>query len=150
MSSPHYKKQALKINVVPIAALMDPSRLNKSEPSQCSAHYHQRRLFHRQLSAHGLTTQQIVSTTRVVHGYFDDQRFFRVIPGRLIQLAYTACQKLLRADAMPHSQTTQPNSQGTLAFASGGTAHNRTTQIFVNLATTTILIAWVWCRLAAS
>ena len=120
-----------------IAALMDPSRLNKSGPSQYQVHI---------TTSAGSFTVEVERAwapnaadrfyNLVVHGYFDDQRFFRVIPGRLIQFGLHGVPEIAARwyDAtLPDDPAQLSNKRGTLAFASGGTAHSRTTQIFVNL-----------------
>ncbi len=120
-----------------LAALMDPSRLNKSAPS----HY----LVNVTTSA-GPFTVEVERTwapnaadrfyNLVVHGYFDDQRFFRVVAGRLVQFGLHGVPEIAARwyDAtLPDDPVQFGNSRGTLAFASEGTAHSRTTQIFVNL-----------------
>ena len=120
-----------------LAALMDPSWLNKSGPSQYRVRF---------TTSAGPFTVEVKRSwapnaadrlyNLVVHGYFDDQRFFRVIPGRLVQFGLHGVPEIAARwyDAtLPDDLAQLSNKRGTLAFASGGKAHSRTTQIFVNL-----------------
>jgi peptidyl-prolyl cis-trans isomerase A (cyclophilin A) len=72
----------------------------------------------------------------VRRGFYDDTRFFRVIPGYIAQFGISADPQITSAwrgriipdDTVKH----QSNSRGRVAFASAG-HHTRTTQIFINL-----------------
>ncbi len=72
----------------------------------------------------------------VRRGFFDDQRFFRVVPGRLVQFGLHGLPEIAgrwyRA-TLPDEGALLLNERGTLAFASDGSPNSRTTQIFVNL-----------------
>lgn len=73
----------------------------------------------------------------VRHGFFDDQRFFRVVRGRLVQFGLHGVPEVAARwyeATMPDDPMTGSNARGTLAFAAGDDADSRTTQIFVNLA----------------
>lgn len=72
----------------------------------------------------------------VQNGFFDEQRFFRVVPKRLVQFGLHGRPEIAARwyDAtLPDEGGQLKNKRGTLAFASGGSAASRTTQIFVNL-----------------
>ena len=73
----------------------------------------------------------------LVHsGFFDGARFFRVVPGFVVQFGLPADPQLGRAwssQVIPDDPVRQPNRRGTVAFASAG-ANTRTTQLFINLA----------------
>jgi len=76
----------------------------------------------------------------VQSGFYNDARFFRVLPGYVAQFGIAAdpklnkewifCEKNCRA--LPDEPRKQKNSRGTLSFASQG-KNTRQTQIFINL-----------------
>lgn len=66
--------------------------------------------------------------------YYDDTRFYRVIPGFMAQFGASGDPALARswADAaIPDDPVTHSNERGTVSFASGG-PDTRTTQLFIN------------------
>jgi peptidyl-prolyl cis-trans isomerase A (cyclophilin A) len=72
----------------------------------------------------------------VQNGFFDEQRFFRVVPKRLVQFGLHGRPEIAARwyeATLPDEDAQLSNKRGTLAFASGGSANSRTTQIFVNL-----------------
>lgn len=72
----------------------------------------------------------------VQNGFFDEQRFFRVVPKRLVQFGLHGRPEIAARwyeATLPDEGIQLRNKRGTLAFASGGSANSRTTQIFVNL-----------------
>ena len=70
----------------------------------------------------------------VKHHYFDNARFFRVLPGFVAQFglsaqpAVNAAWEKATIKDDPHSQS---NKRGTIVFATAG-PNNRTTQLFIN------------------
>lgn len=71
----------------------------------------------------------------VINRFFDDTRFFRVIPNFVAQFglpADPAVAAAWRHRAIPDDTLRVSNSRGTVAFARGGPA-TRSTQLFVNL-----------------
>lgn len=71
----------------------------------------------------------------VRHGYYDENRFFRVAPGRWVQFGINgnpAVAKAWRAAAMADDPFKESNVRGTVAFAFA-VPNGRTTQIFFNL-----------------
>jgi|GEM_PF-212966 len=72
----------------------------------------------------------------VQHGFFDEQRFFRTVPKHLVQFGLHGRPEIASRwyeATLPDEKSQLKNMRGTLAFASGGNADSRTTQIFVNL-----------------
>ena len=73
--------------------------------------------------------------TLVKHHYFDNARFFRVLPGFVVQFglnanpAVTTAWKKATIKDDPRNQSNKP---GTLVFATAG-PNTRTTQLFINL-----------------
>jgi len=69
------------------------------------------------------------------NGFFDGAKFFRVVPGFVVQFGISPYPKVSEAwrDAMiPDDIVTNHNTRGTVSFASAG-ENTRTTQIFINL-----------------
>ena len=73
--------------------------------------------------------------TLVRAGYFDDSRFFRVVPGRWTQFGIAGDPKVAsawRSKTLPDDPPRAPNVQGAVAFAFAE-KDGRTTQVFINL-----------------
>ena len=71
----------------------------------------------------------------VRHGYYDDNRFFRVAPGRWVQFGINgdpAIAKAWRSRTLKDDPFRESNVRGTVAFAFA-VPNGRTTQIFFNL-----------------
>jgi peptidyl-prolyl cis-trans isomerase A (cyclophilin A) len=69
-------------------------------------------------------------------GYFDNARFFRVLPGFMAQFGINADPRVSaawRSARIPDDPVTQSNKRGYVTFATGG-PNTRTTQIFINFA----------------
>ncbi len=72
----------------------------------------------------------------VSEGFFDGARFFRVVPGYVVQFgipADSAVGAAWRDRSIGDDSVRMSNVRGTIAFASGG-PETRTTQLFINLA----------------
>lgn len=72
----------------------------------------------------------------VREGFFDGARFFRVVPGFVVQFgipADTAVAAAWRDRSIDDDSVRASNVRGTIAFAHGGPG-TRTTQLFINLA----------------
>jgi peptidyl-prolyl cis-trans isomerase A (cyclophilin A) len=69
-------------------------------------------------------------------GYFDDSRFFRVVPGFIAQFGIAGDPKVAsvwRSRTIPDDPVVQRNQRGFLSYAMNG-PDTRSTQIFINLA----------------
>lgn len=86
---------------------------------------------HRDWSPHGADRfYQLVTS-----GYYDDSRFFRVVPGRWAQFGIAGDPRLAqawRSKTIPDDKLLQPNLPGYLAFSNTG-SNTRSTQVFINL-----------------
>jgi peptidyl-prolyl cis-trans isomerase A (cyclophilin A) len=70
----------------------------------------------------------------VKHHYFDNARFFRVLPGFVAQFGLSAYPEVNAAwekATIKDDPHTQSNKRGTLVFATAG-SNTRTTQLFIN------------------
>jgi peptidyl-prolyl cis-trans isomerase A (cyclophilin A) len=71
----------------------------------------------------------------VKNGFYDDCRFFRVIPKFMAQFGIHGDPKVSAAwkDAMiPHDRARMSNTRGRVTFAQGLLASSRSTQVFIN------------------
>ena len=68
----------------------------------------------------------------VSQGFFDNAKFFRVLPGFVVQFGLPADPATApRVSNLKDDPVTQTNSKGTITFATAG-PNTRTTQIFIN------------------
>jgi peptidyl-prolyl cis-trans isomerase A (cyclophilin A) len=77
----------------------------------------------------------------VKNGFYDNARFFRVLPGFVVQFGINADPKVSsawRQATIPDDPVTQSNKRGYLTFATSG-PNTRTTQVFIDLADNTAL-----------
>ena len=72
----------------------------------------------------------------VKNGFFDDTRFFRVMPGFMVQFGINGEPKVSevwRSARIPDDRVMQSNRRGMMTFATSG-RDSRTTQVFINFA----------------
>ena len=77
----------------------------------------------------------------VKNGYFDHTKFFRVVPGFVVQFGIhgdPAVSAKWRDANIPDDKVTQSNKRGFLTFATAG-PNTRTTQLFISLGDNTFL-----------
>ena len=67
--------------------------------------------------------------------FFDGARFFRVVPGFVVQFGMAGDPKVNKAWDVPiqDDPVKTPNARGTVVFAATSRPNSRTTQLFVNL-----------------
>lgn len=71
----------------------------------------------------------------VKHGYYDDSRFFRVVPNFMVQFGINGnptIQRVWRNANIPDDPVTQTNKRGSMTFAMAAQPNTRTTQVFIN------------------
>ncbi|HEY5546030.1 MAG TPA: peptidylprolyl isomerase [Gemmatimonadaceae bacterium] len=69
-------------------------------------------------------------------GYYNDVRFFRVVPGFVVQFGMhgvPATNALWAANGLTDEPVKQPNRRGTVTYAKSTMPNSRTTQLFINL-----------------
>jgi peptidyl-prolyl cis-trans isomerase A (cyclophilin A) len=70
----------------------------------------------------------------VKHHFFDGARFYRVVPGFVVQWGYAADPATTSkwTSAIPDDPVRASNVRGTLTFAATSEPNSRTTQVFIN------------------
>ena len=71
----------------------------------------------------------------VKNGYYDGDRFFRVVPGFMVQFGINGDPAIQRSwvEANIQDETVkQGNTRGMITFAKSGAPNSRTTQVFIN------------------
>ena len=71
----------------------------------------------------------------VKNGYYDGCRFFRVVPGFMVQFGINgdpAIQRYWEKATIPDDKVTQGNTRGYVSFAAASAPNTRTTQVFIN------------------
>jgi peptidyl-prolyl cis-trans isomerase A (cyclophilin A) len=119
------------------AAPADPSRLREKAPETFRAKFETTKgvfvvQVHRSWAPHGADRFYNL----VKSGYYDGQRFFRVVPNFVVQWGIhgdPAISPSWIGARIPDDPVVEKNVLGTLAFAKAGPGQ-RTTQVFVNLA----------------
>jgi peptidyl-prolyl cis-trans isomerase A (cyclophilin A) len=71
----------------------------------------------------------------VKNGYYDGCRFFRVVPGFMVQFGINGdptIQRNWENATIPDDKVKQANGRGFVTFAKSGAPNSRTTQVFIN------------------
>src|SRR3954468_5381004 len=120
------------------AALLDPSKLKAVAPAVYKATFDTSAgIFvievHRDWAPKGADRFYNL----VKNGFFDNDRFFRVVPGFMVQFGINgdpAIQKHWADANIPDDPVTQKNLRGYVTFAKTGAPNSRSTQVFINFA----------------
>ena len=73
----------------------------------------------------------------VKNGYYNEQRFFRVVPGFVVQWGMSGDSQLTKKWMGAHildDPVRESNTRGRITFAATNRPNSRTTQVFINLA----------------
>lgn len=117
--------------------LMDPSAFTEKAPDKFVAKFE---------TSKGVFTIDITRESSPVgvdrfynlvkSGYYNDQRFFRVVPGFVVQWGMHGDPKVTaawRSANINDDQVKMGNEKGTICFAKSSAPNSRTTQVFINL-----------------
>ena len=119
------------------AKLATPAALNETAPATYKARFDTSKGafvidVHRDLAPNGADR----FFNLVKNGFYDDNRFFRVISGFMVQFGINGDPKISapwRAAQIKDDPVKQSNKRGTISFATSG-PNSRTTQAFINFA----------------
>jgi peptidyl-prolyl cis-trans isomerase A (cyclophilin A) len=129
------KPPAAKPSAAPSAALRNPANLKEVAPAVYNVSFD---------TTAGVFVIQVTRAwapkgadrfyNLVKHGYYNGNRFFRVLPGFMVQFGINGDPKLQapwREAVISDDPVTQNNRRGTISFATRGPG-SRTTQVFIN------------------
>jgi peptidyl-prolyl cis-trans isomerase A (cyclophilin A) len=116
--------------------LLDPSKLTDKAPDVFKAKFQTTKgdfvvQVHRDWSPNGADRFYNL----VKHGFYDDTRFFRVLPNFMAQFGISgdpAVSAKWQNANIPADPVKQSNKRGFISFAMRGSPDSRTTQIFIN------------------
>jgi peptidyl-prolyl cis-trans isomerase A (cyclophilin A) len=122
-------------STAPPKALLDPSTLTAKAPQLFDVTFKTTAgtfdvTVHRTWSPHGADRFYNL----VKNGFFDGTRFFRVLPGFIVQFGLNgnpAVSARWHTASIPDDPVAQHNARGTITFATAG-PNTRTTQLFIN------------------
>ena len=128
----------------PPAALLDPAKLTAQAPARFTATFKTTKgtfavEVHRAWAPHG--ADRFYNLVKA--GFFDGDKFFRVVPGFVVQFGispFPQVSSAWHAATIPDDKTVSHNTVGAVTFASAGPG-TRTTQVFINLGSNTQLDA---------
>ncbi|MBJ66451.1 MAG: peptidylprolyl isomerase [Gemmatimonadetes bacterium] len=78
----------------------------------------------------------------VTNGFYNEQRFFRVVPGFVVQWGMSGDPEITKQWANAHfldDPVKESNTRGRISFAATNRPNSRTTQVFINLGDNTNL-----------
>jgi peptidyl-prolyl cis-trans isomerase A (cyclophilin A) len=120
------------------AALMKPASLNERAPNVFKARFETTAgVFVIEVNAAWAANGADRFYNLVKNGYYDGCRFFRVVPGFMVQFGINgdpAIQKNWVKATIPDEKVTQGNTRGFVSFAKSSAPNSRATQVFINYA----------------
>jgi peptidyl-prolyl cis-trans isomerase A (cyclophilin A) len=126
----------LSADCAPSNPLLDPAALNETAPDTYAVDFDTSVgpfvvTVHRPWAPHGADRFYNL----VKNGFYDEARFFRAIPGFMVQFginADPAVSAVWVKARLPVDKVTQSNRRGFVTYAMGGSPDTRTTQVFIN------------------
>jgi peptidyl-prolyl cis-trans isomerase A (cyclophilin A) len=120
------------------AALSNPAKLNERAPDVYKARFDTTAgVFVIEVNAAWAPNAADRFYNLVKNGYYDGCRFFRVVPGFVVQFGINgepAIQRNWENATIPDEKVTQSNTRGYVTFAKSSAPNSRTTQVFINFA----------------
>jgi peptidyl-prolyl cis-trans isomerase A (cyclophilin A) len=118
------------------AALMKPATLKERAPNVFKAKFDTSAgIFVIEVRAQWAPNAADRFYNLVKNGFYDNCRFFRVLPGFMVQFGINgdpAIQRNWVNAGIPDEKVTQGNTRGFVSFAKSAAPNSRTTQVFIN------------------
>ena len=118
------------------SALMKPSALKEKAPAMYTAKFDTTAgVFQVEVHTDWAPNGADRFYNLVKNGYYDGCRFFRVVPGFMVQFGINgdpAVQRNWESATIPDEPVKQGNTRGTITFAKTSVPNSRTTQVFIN------------------
>jgi peptidyl-prolyl cis-trans isomerase A (cyclophilin A) len=118
------------------SALMKPSALKEKAPAMYTAKFDTTAgVFQVEVHTDWAPNGADRFYNLVKNGYYDGCRFFRVVPGFMVQFGINgdpAIQRNWESATIPDEPVKQGNTRGTITFAKTSAPNSRTTQVFIN------------------
>jgi len=118
------------------SALMKPSALKEKAPAMYTAKFDTTAgVFQVEVHTDWAPNGADRFYNLVKNGYYDGCRFFRVVPGFMVQFGINgdpAIQRNWESATIPDEPVKQGNTRGTITFAKSSAPNSRTTQVFIN------------------
>ena len=118
------------------SALMKPSALNEKAPAMYTVKFDTTAgVFQVEVHTDWAPNGADRFYNLVKNGYYDGCRFFRVVPGFMVQFGINgdpAIQRNWESATIPDEPVKQGNTRGTITFAKTSVPNSRTTQVFIN------------------
>jgi len=118
------------------SALMKPSALKEKAPAMYTAKFETTAgVFQVEVHTDWAPNGADRFYNLVKNCYYDGCRFFRVVPGFIVQFGINgdpAIQRNWESATIPDEPVKQGNTRGTITFAKTSAPNSRTTQVFIN------------------
>jgi peptidyl-prolyl cis-trans isomerase A (cyclophilin A) len=118
------------------SALMKPSALKEKAPAMYTAKFDTTAgVFQVEVHTDWAPNGADRFYNLVKNGYYDGCRFFRVVPGFMVQFGINgdpAIQRNWESATISDEPAKQGNTRGTITFAKTSAPNSRTTQVFIN------------------